>query len=304
MRGPRPWAETPWRIRAPDPAQGRPGGRLVYPVLTRSGHFARARARARIAVMQVLVSTHAQAGRPTRRDVVTALGLGLMLVASSAVLVYLVFVGNFLDRFMPVGPAVDVRARRRRAGLDVRPHGAGRVRPRRPGPHRLRRSRSGGPAARGSRRPSASAARSATTTSSRPSVRVPDGTARAGAGPRAVRRGRHRGAPAGGRRRVARRPNAGRSASATATSGRSRTRWSGPPTTPSAFAAGSRPTTPTTSSRSTPRSSAATVESSARRAARSSRRTRSRSGCPPFRRSARSMPARRERIVREIRAAL
>ena len=53
--------------------------------------------------MQVLVSTHAQAGRPTRRNIVTAVGLGLMLVASSAVLVYLVFIGNFLDRFMPVG---------------------------------------------------------------------------------------------------------------------------------------------------------------------------------------------------------
>ena len=53
--------------------------------------------------MQVLVSTHAQAGLPTRRHVVIALGLGLALVASSAVLVYLVFIGNFLDRFMPVG---------------------------------------------------------------------------------------------------------------------------------------------------------------------------------------------------------
>jgi hypothetical protein len=53
--------------------------------------------------MQVLISTHAQAGRPTRRNIVTALGLGLLLVAASAVLVYLVFIGNFLDRFMPVG---------------------------------------------------------------------------------------------------------------------------------------------------------------------------------------------------------
>ena len=53
--------------------------------------------------MQVLASTHAQAGRPTRRHVVTALGIGLALVAAAAALVYLVFLGNFLDRFMPAG---------------------------------------------------------------------------------------------------------------------------------------------------------------------------------------------------------
>ncbi len=53
--------------------------------------------------MQVLVSPHAQAGRPTRRNVLTAVGMGLALVASAALLVYLVFIGNFLDRFMPAG---------------------------------------------------------------------------------------------------------------------------------------------------------------------------------------------------------
>jgi hypothetical protein len=53
--------------------------------------------------MQVLVSTHAQAGLPTRRHVVSALGIGLALVTAAAALVYLVFMGNFLDRFMPVG---------------------------------------------------------------------------------------------------------------------------------------------------------------------------------------------------------
>ena len=53
--------------------------------------------------MQVLISTHAQAGRPSRRHVVTALGLGLALVAAAATLIYLVFVANFLDRFMPTG---------------------------------------------------------------------------------------------------------------------------------------------------------------------------------------------------------
>jgi hypothetical protein len=53
--------------------------------------------------MQVLASTHAQAGLPTRRHVVSALGIGLALVAAAAALVYLVFLGNFLDRFMPAG---------------------------------------------------------------------------------------------------------------------------------------------------------------------------------------------------------
>lgn len=53
--------------------------------------------------MQVLVSPHAEAGRPTRRHVITALGIGLALVAAAAVLIYIVFIGNFLDRFMPAG---------------------------------------------------------------------------------------------------------------------------------------------------------------------------------------------------------
>ena len=53
--------------------------------------------------MQVLISAQAQAGRPTRRHVVTALGVGLALVIAAGALVYLVFLGNFLDRFMPVG---------------------------------------------------------------------------------------------------------------------------------------------------------------------------------------------------------
>lgn len=53
--------------------------------------------------MQVLTSTHAKAGRPSRFAVVFAGGLGLALVAASAGLLYLVFVANFLDRFMPTG---------------------------------------------------------------------------------------------------------------------------------------------------------------------------------------------------------
>jgi hypothetical protein len=53
--------------------------------------------------MQVLTSTHAKAGRPSRFAVATAAGLGLTLVVTSAGLLYLVFIANFLDRFMPSG---------------------------------------------------------------------------------------------------------------------------------------------------------------------------------------------------------
>jgi len=53
--------------------------------------------------MQVLTSTHAKAGRPSRFAIVTAATLGLVLVVTSAAMLYLVFVANFLDRFMPSG---------------------------------------------------------------------------------------------------------------------------------------------------------------------------------------------------------
>ncbi len=53
--------------------------------------------------MQVLVSNRAKVGRPSRFGVVTALGVGTVLVASSAALLYLVFGENFVDRFMPTG---------------------------------------------------------------------------------------------------------------------------------------------------------------------------------------------------------
>lgn len=68
-----------------------------------NGSFRGGWARATIPAMQVLASPRAQAGLPTRRHVVTALGLGLALVAAAAALIYLVFIGNFLDRFMPAG---------------------------------------------------------------------------------------------------------------------------------------------------------------------------------------------------------
>ena len=53
--------------------------------------------------MQVLSSSHARAGRPSRFAVLSAGSLGLVLVAASAALLYLVFVANFLDTFMPAG---------------------------------------------------------------------------------------------------------------------------------------------------------------------------------------------------------
>ena len=53
--------------------------------------------------MQVLTSSHLRAGRPSRFAIATAGGMGLALVVAAAGLLYLVFVANFLDRFMPTG---------------------------------------------------------------------------------------------------------------------------------------------------------------------------------------------------------
>ena len=53
--------------------------------------------------MQVLASNRARVGQPTRLGVATALFVGSALVTSSAVLLYLVFGENFVDRFMPTG---------------------------------------------------------------------------------------------------------------------------------------------------------------------------------------------------------
>lgn len=53
--------------------------------------------------MQVLASNRSKAGRPSRVGVLTALGVGSALVAAAGVLVYLVFGENFVDRFMPTG---------------------------------------------------------------------------------------------------------------------------------------------------------------------------------------------------------
>src|SRR6185503_13711239 len=57
------------------------------------------------AAMQVLASSRARAGRPSRFGVASALGVGLALVVASATLLYVVFGQNFLDRFMPAGRA-------------------------------------------------------------------------------------------------------------------------------------------------------------------------------------------------------
>src|SRR5688500_18594843 len=115
---PRWWGRVCWRgLECQGPSHGpkRPGAsaqrdlamharksnRLAGP--DPNGPFRAAPTRARIGGMQVLASTHAQAGRPTRRHVVSALGIGLALVVAAAALLYLVFLGNFLDRFMPAG---------------------------------------------------------------------------------------------------------------------------------------------------------------------------------------------------------
>lgn len=53
--------------------------------------------------MQVIASSHAQAGRPSGRTVALAFVIGVALVVAAGVLVYLVFMANLLDRFMPAG---------------------------------------------------------------------------------------------------------------------------------------------------------------------------------------------------------
>jgi hypothetical protein len=53
--------------------------------------------------MQVLASNHVRAGRPSRFGVVSALGIGVALVVASATLLYLVFGQNLMTRFMPTG---------------------------------------------------------------------------------------------------------------------------------------------------------------------------------------------------------
>jgi hypothetical protein len=67
------------------------------------GSFPQATRRATIVAMQVLVSSRPKAGSPSRFGVLTALGVGTSLIAASGVLLYLVFGENFVDRFMPTG---------------------------------------------------------------------------------------------------------------------------------------------------------------------------------------------------------
>ena len=67
------------------------------------GSFPSSARHATILAMQVLASNRSRAGRPSRVGVLTALGVGAALVTSSAVLLYLVFGANFVDRFMPTG---------------------------------------------------------------------------------------------------------------------------------------------------------------------------------------------------------
>jgi hypothetical protein len=53
--------------------------------------------------MQVLASNRTRAGQPSRFGVITSLVMGFALVSASGALLYLVFGANFLDRFMPTG---------------------------------------------------------------------------------------------------------------------------------------------------------------------------------------------------------
>jgi len=56
-------------------------------------------------VMQVIASNRARTGQPSRIGVLISLVVGAVLVAASAVLLYLVFGDHFVDRFMPRGHA-------------------------------------------------------------------------------------------------------------------------------------------------------------------------------------------------------
>jgi hypothetical protein len=124
--------------------------------------------------MQVIASTNVKAGRPSRLGVVSALGIGLVLVAASAALLYLVFGQDLLSRFMP-------RSRPSTYELVVgalawtfaltAPAGFGLV-----GVARLVTAFGGRLAVPGSRPPSGSAARSATTTWSPRRCDCPTGT--------------------------------------------------------------------------------------------------------------------------------
>ena len=55
--------------------------------------------------MQVIASSRARAGQPSRIGVLVSLIVGAALVVASAVLLYLVFGDHFVDRFMPRGRA-------------------------------------------------------------------------------------------------------------------------------------------------------------------------------------------------------
>src|SRR3990170_4445845 len=56
-----------------------------------------------IIAMQVIASSRARAGQPSRVGVATALLVGTALVGTSLALLYLVFGENVVDRFMPTG---------------------------------------------------------------------------------------------------------------------------------------------------------------------------------------------------------
>ena len=68
-----------------------------------NGPFRTLPARARMPAMQVLPSTRGKAGRPSRFAFYTALFAGTIFTTVGIALLYLVFGGAFMTRFMPTG---------------------------------------------------------------------------------------------------------------------------------------------------------------------------------------------------------
>src|SRR3954453_22048612 len=78
-------------------------GRRVPERPAPNGPFRASATRARMPLMQVLPSTRAKAGRPPRLAPYTALFAGALFPTAGVALLYLVFGGAFMTRFMPSG---------------------------------------------------------------------------------------------------------------------------------------------------------------------------------------------------------
>src|SRR5437762_14057873 len=67
------------------------------------GSYSRRRRGPTMAVMQVIASSRAAPGRPSRFQVVSAFSLGAILVAAALTLLYIAFIAGLLDQFTPPG---------------------------------------------------------------------------------------------------------------------------------------------------------------------------------------------------------